>query len=56
MSRLRSERGYTGDQSRLQMLQNKEFIDAKVEIFGKHGSRLWVKLGEFKIDRQLLTE
>jgi hypothetical protein len=53
---LRSERGYTGQQSRLQMLQNKEFIDAKVEIFGKHGSRFWVKLGEFKIDRQLLTE
>ena len=53
---LRSDRGYTGDQSRLQMLQNKAFIDAKVEIFGKHGSRLWVKLGEFKIDRQLLTE
>jgi hypothetical protein len=38
------------------MLQNREFIDAKVEIFGKHGSRFWVKLGEFKIDRQLLTE
>jgi hypothetical protein len=53
---LRSERGYTGQQSRLQMLQNKEFVDAKVEIFGKHGSRLWVKLGEFTIDRQLLTE
>jgi hypothetical protein len=53
---LRSERGYTGQQSRLQMLQNREFIDAKVEIFGKHGSRFWVKLGEFKIDRQLLTE
>ena len=53
---LRSERGYTGDQSRLQMLQNREFVDAKVEIFGKHGSRFWVKLGEFTIDRQLLTE
>ena len=53
---LRSDRGYTGQQSRLQMLQNREFIDAKVEIFGKHGSRFWVKLGEFKIDRQLLTE
>jgi hypothetical protein len=53
---LRSERGYTGQQSRLQMLQNREFIDARVEIFGKHGSRFWVKLGEFKIDRQLLTE
>ena len=53
---LRSDRGYTGDESRLQMLQNKAFIDAKVEIFGKHGSRFWVKLGEFQIDRQLLTE
>jgi hypothetical protein len=53
---LRSERGYTGEQPRLQMLQNKAFIDAKVEIFGKHGSRFWVKLGEFQIDRQLLTE
>ena len=53
---LRSDRGYTGDESRLQMLQNKAFIDAKVEIFGKHGSRFWVKMGEFQIDRQLLTE
>jgi hypothetical protein len=43
---LRSQRGYTGVQSRLQMLQNKDFIDAKVEIFGKHGSRTWVKMGE----------
>jgi hypothetical protein len=53
---LRSERGYTGQQSRLQMLQNKEFVDAKVNIFAKHGSGYWKKLGEFKIDRQLLTE
>ena len=53
---LRSERGYTGSESRLQMLQNKAFVDAKVEIFGKHGSRFWVKIGEFQIDRQLLTE
>ncbi len=53
---LRSDRGYTGTEPRLQMLQNKAFIDAKVEIFGKHGSNLWVKLAEFTIDRQLLTE
>jgi hypothetical protein len=53
---LRSERGYTGQQSRLDMLKNKEFVDAKVEIFGKHGSRNWVKIGDFPIDRQLLTE
>ncbi len=38
------------------MLQNKQFVDAKVEIFGKHGSRTWQKLGEYKIDRQLLTQ
>jgi hypothetical protein len=53
---LRSERGYLGPQSRLQMLQNKEFVDARVQIFGKHGSRNWVKIGEYMIDRQLLTE
>ena len=53
---LRSERGYLGPQSRLQMLQNKEFVDARVQIFGKHGSRNWVKIGEYTIDRQLLTE
>jgi hypothetical protein len=53
---LRSERGYTGQESRLQMLQNKQFVDARVEIFGKHGSRTWVKIGDYTIDRQLLTE
>ena len=53
---LRSSFGYTGGQARLQMLQNREFVDAQVEIFGKHGSRTWVKMGEYKIDRQLLTE
>jgi hypothetical protein len=53
---LRSERGYLGPQTRLQMLQNKEFVDARVEVFGKHGSRNWVKMGDYTIDRQLLTE
>ncbi len=53
---LRSNLGYTGTESRLQMLQNKQFVDAKVEIYGKHGSRTWQKLGEYTIDRQLLTE
>jgi hypothetical protein len=53
---LRSNLGYTGPESRLQMLQNKQFVDAKVEIFGKHGSRTWQKLGEYTVDRQLLTQ
>jgi hypothetical protein len=53
---LRSNLGYTGVQSRLQMLQNREFVDARVEIYGKHGSRTWVKLAEHQIARHLLTE
>jgi len=53
---LRSGLGYTGEQPRLQMLQNKEFVDAKVEIFLRQGSRVWAKLAEFPIDRQLLTQ
>src|SRR5688572_28313761 len=41
---VRSERGYTGGESRAQMLKNSQFVDAKVELFGKHGSRNWVKM------------
>jgi len=52
---LRSNLGYTGDQSRAEMLQNSQFVDAKVEIFGKHGSNTWAKMGEFPIERKLLT-
>ena len=53
---LRSGLGYTGEQPRQQMLQNKEFVDAKVQIFLKQGSRVWAKLAEFPIQRQLLTQ
>jgi hypothetical protein len=53
---LRSQLGYTGEEARLQMLQNSQFVDAKVELFLKHGSRVWAKLGEYPIQRQLLTE
>ena len=52
---LRSTLGYTGPQSRLQMLRNQEFVDATVEVFGKHGPRTWVKMAEFPIERELLT-
>ena len=53
---VRSDRGYTGSEPRLQMLKNSQFIDAKVELFGKHGSRTWAKMGEFPIDRELITD
>ncbi len=53
---LRSTLGYTGDQPRLQMLQHASFVDATVDIFGKQGRGNWVKLGEYRIDRQLLRK
>lgn len=52
---IRSERGYTGTEARAQMLKNSQFVDAKVDVFGRHGSRTWVKMGEYQIDRKLLT-
>lgn len=53
---IRSDLGYTGEQARLQMLQNENFVDVQMELFGKHGSRTWVKLAEVPIERQLITE
>jgi hypothetical protein len=52
---LRCPLGYTGLQPRAQMLTNKDFIDARVLLFGKYGSESWTRLGEFRIQRQLLT-
>jgi hypothetical protein len=53
---VRAEQGYTGLQPRMQMLSNSQFVDFKVEVFGKQGSATWVKLGEYPIVRQLLTQ
>jgi hypothetical protein len=53
---VRSPRGYTGIQSRAEMLKNKDFVDVKVDLFDRHGSRTWPKIGEIQIERKLLTE
>ncbi len=54
---VRSQLGYTGeDQSRQELLQNKQFVDAKVELFAKYGSANWKRVGEYAVDRQLLTK
>jgi hypothetical protein len=52
---VRAPQGYTGTQARLTMLQNSQFVDFKVEVFAKHTSATWVKLGEYSVERQLLT-
>jgi hypothetical protein len=53
---LQSQLGYTGEQPRLQLLQNSQFVDAKVELFAKYGSAQWKKMGEFPITRQLIEQ
>jgi hypothetical protein len=52
---LSSDLGYSSLAPRVQMLQHTQFKDAKVELFVKQGSRQWVRLGEYKIARQLLA-
>ena len=52
---MRSTLGYTGEQPRMQMLQNSQFVDAKVEIYLKQGSKVLAKLAEYPIQRQLIT-
>ena len=55
---VRPENGYLGDgdQSRAQMLQNSQFRDMRVTVFGKHSSSTWVELARYDIPRQLLTK
>ena len=52
---MRSALGYTGEEPRMQILQNSQFVDAKVEIFLRKGSSVWAKLAEYLIQRQLIT-
>jgi hypothetical protein len=53
---LRADHGYTGEQARSEMLSHSQFQDAHVEVFAKHQSDDYVKLGDFPIKRQLLTQ
>jgi hypothetical protein len=52
---LRGSVGYTGEQPRLEMLEHRLFVDATARLTIKRGSSLWVQLGEFPIERRLLT-
>ena len=46
--------GYTGTESRFDMLKNSHFVDAKVQVFAKYASTKWVPVGEYAIARQLI--
>ena len=51
---VRSQRGYTGTEPRAQMLGNKQFVDARVQVFAKYGSIQWTRIGEFPVERRLI--
>jgi hypothetical protein len=52
---VRAKVGYTGQQARAEMLQHRDFVDMRARIFGKAGSAQWAQIGEFPIDRKLIT-
>jgi hypothetical protein len=52
----RSQLGYTSPAPRMQMLQHSQFKDVQVELFSKHRSGGWIKIGQYKIQRQVLTK
>ncbi len=53
--RLESGRGYTGEQSRAEMLAHRDFVDVTMELFVKHRGDQWVFLDTVAVERQLLT-
>ena len=53
---VRSPLGYTGSDSRADMLSNTHFVDAKVELFAKYGSTQWKRMGEYPIERALIEK
>jgi hypothetical protein len=53
---VKSQLGYTGIDSRAEMLRNTEFVDAKVDVYARYGSTQWTRIGEYPIDRQLLDQ
>lgn len=48
-----SKLGYTGTDSRAELLKHRSFVDAKVELFAKYASTQWTRVAEFPVTRQL---
>lgn len=52
---VKSDLGYTGSETRADMLKNSQFVDAKVRILAKAGSNYWHPLGEYQVERRLIV-
>jgi|RhiMetStandDraft_4_1073278.scaffolds.fasta_scaffold435884_1 hypothetical protein len=53
---VKSAFGYKGSEPRNVMLENRLFVDAKVEIFAKYSSLQWKRIAEYPIERKLITQ
>jgi hypothetical protein len=53
--KVNSTLGYTSTEPRAQMLANKQFVDARAQIFAKYGSTQWTLIGEYPIERRLIA-
>ena len=54
--RVNSTLGYTSSDTRAQMLANKQFVDARAQVFAKYGSTQWTLIGEFPVERRLVSK
>jgi len=54
--RVNSPLGYTGTESREQMLKNSLFADAKAQVFAKYASTQWQRIGEYPVERRLIEK
>jgi len=52
--RVSSPKGYTGSDPHDQLLQNSQFVDARVKVFAKYASTQWQPVGEFPVDRRMM--
>jgi hypothetical protein len=53
---VKSQLGYTGSESRQQMLANSQFVDAKIQLFAKYSNTQWQKVGEYTVPRTILEK
>ena len=53
---VKSQLGYTGTEGRQQMLDNSQFVDAKVQLFAKYSSTQWQPVGEYPVQRRLIAK
>ena len=53
---VKSQLGYTGTESRQQMLANSQFVDAKIQLFAKYSNTQWQKVGEYTVPRTIIDK